>query len=125
MRERINKNLNYDKKEGWFPSFLIESIDRLMLFSSSTNGTSNNCATFEFTPSAVTIYARDGENKEVIGYNDTTIDGTYTTMLNLADLKITLESCQEQYLTMHFGDTKAFVIARGNIKNVVPEVHLV
>jgi hypothetical protein len=49
----------------------------------------------------------------------------YETMLDLNDLKITLESCVESDLTFWFGDKQAIVIARGNIRNVIPEVHLV
>ena len=40
---------------------------------------------------------------------------------DLMDIKNTLETCNEQYLTINFGDSVAIVISRANIKNVIPE----
>ena len=42
-------------------------------------------------------------------------------MVDFNDLKKTLETCTEQYLTIHFGNQQAIVISRGNVKNVIPE----
>ena len=104
---------------------LIQAIDRLLLFASSTNGTAKDDATFEFSNDTLTIFAMDNENREFIPYNNTTIDGTYKTMYNIVELKTVLDGCKEQYITLHFGDEKALVVSRGTIKSVLPEVHLV
>ena len=68
-----------------------------------------------------------GENKETINYNNdvTNIDETYHAILDLIDLKSTLESCSEQYITIKFGDGQAVLVCRANIVFVVPELHLV
>lgn len=123
IRERITKaypycvNINKDA--------LIQAIDRLSLFTSSLNGTSKDIATFEFANDSLTIYAKDGENKEFIPYVKTIGDCDYKGHLNIIELKTILLGCSEPILTINFGDKQAFVVSRGNIKSVLPEAHLV
>lgn len=108
---------------------MLQTINRLLLFNSA--GGSNKevikpYSTFEFNKDSVTIYDINKENKEIVNYNNTLIDceETYTAILDLIELKVTLESCVEPYLNIHFGDHTALVITRGNIANVVPECRL-
>ena len=56
-------------------------------------------------------------------YTNTTceMENNYSALLDLNDLKQTLETCTEQYVTIHFGDSQAVVLSRGNVKNVIPE----
>lgn len=105
---------------------LIQTINRLLLFASTTSNMKNldqpwSC--FEFKKDSVVIYDARKENKEEIYYTNTTpdIDGNYTALLDLTDLRSTLETCAEQYVTINFGDGVAIVISRGNVKNVIPE----
>ena len=42
--------------------------------------------------------------------------------LDLVNFAKIIETCPEQFLTLHFGDNKACVVVRNNIKNVIPEV---
>ena len=63
----------------------------------------------------------DGENKEVIPYDNCTVTSPYKTIFDLSILKTVLNGCQEEFLAMSFGDSKATVISRGTIKTVVPE----
>ena len=67
------------------------------------------------------------EEMETIYYDNdvTSLDEPYTGIFNLTDLRTTLETCNEPYLCMSFGDGAAMVISRGSVKNVVPEVKLV
>lgn len=105
---------------------LIQAIDRLLVFSSQSVGATRSYARFKFGVETLTIKAKDSENEEFIDYLDCSTEvEEYETMLDLNDLKITLESCVESDLTLWFGDKQAIVIARGNIRNVIPEVHLV
>lgn len=101
---------------------LVQTINRLLLFSTRENLVSYS--TFEFKPDELIVYDVNKENKEVIKYHNKTsgITDKYTTILDLNELKITLENCIEQYLTITFGDNTAIVIARPTIKNVVPEI---
>lgn len=105
---------------------LIQSINRLLLFSAGY-GTKENvkpCSTFEFSTDNVTAYDSKKENFEKLTYqNGCTFDGSYSFMINLIDFKTTLDNCTEDYVTLCFGDGKAVVIKRANIINVIPEVH--
>lgn len=104
---------------------LIQTINRLMLFTTTNNGKElvKPNSTFEFKKDSVTIYDVKKENKEEIYYTNTScnIEDTYTAIFDLNDLRATLETCSEQYVTLNFGDSQAAVLVRGNIKNVIPE----
>lgn len=107
---------------------MIQTISRLLLFSSA-NGSRDiykPFCSFEFFADRVVVYDAQKENKEEIYYTNTSCEmsGSYTAILDFNDIKSTLENCVEQYVTMNFGNGQAIVIARGNVKNVVPECHL-
>lgn len=99
---------------------LMETLNRLLLFTNPTLSTFSKCV---FGTDSVTIYSVDGTNNEVISYNNscTAITEPYETILDLNDLKLTLDSCPEEFLTLLFGDGAAFVISRSNVRNVIPE----
>ena len=107
---------------------LIQTINRLMLFTTSNNGKEivKPNSTFEFKKDSVVIYDVKKENKEEIYYTNTScnIEDTYVAILDLNDLRATLETCSEQYVTLNFGDGQAVVLVRGNIKNVIPECRI-
>lgn len=104
---------------------LIQTINRLMLFTTTSNGKEivKPNSTFEFKKDSVVIYDVKKDNKEEIYYTNTScnIEDVYTAILDLNDLRATLETCSEQYVTLNFGDGQAVVLVRGNIKNVIPE----
>lgn len=104
---------------------MIQTINRLTLFNSGKSTFSKPYGKFEFGKDSVTIYDYNKENSEVVDYASGEVAEPYTAMLNLNDLKTTLETCVESHLCINFGDSSAIVISRGNIKNVVPEVKLV
>ena len=107
---------------------LIQTIGRLMLFTTSNNGKEivKPNSTFEFKKDSVVIYDVKKENKEEIYYTNTScnIEDSYVAILDLNDLRATLETCSEQYVTLNFGDGQAVVLVRGNIKNVIPECRI-
>lgn len=124
IRERAFTNYKYSVNLD--KAAFLETINRLALFSSGL-GTKENLkpySVFEFNTGCVTIYDSNRENKEVLDYVNEQVfdDETYVAILDLNDLKATLETCSEQYLTLYFGNHKAFVLSRGNIKNVIPEI---
>ena len=104
---------------------MLQTINRLLLFNSTAGAAKEVIkpySTFEFGKDSVVIYDVNKDNKETINYNNSIIDGeSYTAILDLKEMKVTLESCSEKYLNLNFGDNTAFVIARGHISNVVPE----
>lgn len=105
---------------------LIQTIGRMLLFASTTNNTKNldmPWGTFEFKKDSVVVYDSRKDNKEELYYTNSAsaIEDTYTAMLNLVDLRTTLDSCTEQYVSLNFGDHVALVVARGKVFNVIPE----
>lgn len=107
---------------------LLQTINRLLLFTSlaSSKELVRPFSTFEFKSNEVVIWDGKKENCESIAYvnGDLNIDGSYETILDLTDLKITLETCVESYLNLKFGNTQCIVLSRGNISNVIPEVKM-
>lgn len=108
---------------------LLQTISRLLLFNSTLGSSATTVkpySTFEFGSDSVTVYDVKKENNEVINYNNTVlgIEEPYRAILDLPELKVTLESCSEPYLNIHFGDGQALVISRGNISNIIPECHI-
>ena len=107
---------------------LLQTINRLLLFStgSSAKEVIKPYSTFEFNKDNVTIYDVNKSNKEVIYYNNSILEmqEPYVALLDLTDIKTTLETCNEQYLTINFGDQTAIVVARGHVNNVIPECRM-
>ena len=98
---------------------LLQAINRIMLF--TTTGLTAY-GKFTFGDEAVSIADSRDANEEIIKYSSASnIVDPYEARLDLKDVKLTLENCTEQNITMNFGDKAAFVISRGNIYNVIPE----
>lgn len=122
IRGRANNTYQYSVNID--KNALLQTINRLLLFNNS-NGSVKPYSRFEFMQDAAKVWDVAKVNSEVISYNNTSLQDTYEATFDLTDLKATLESCSEQYLTLSFGDHQAIVLSRGNIKNVIPEVKLV
>lgn len=108
---------------------ILQTINRMLLFNPSSgpaNGAIKPYSTFEFDKDSVTIYDVRKENKELINYNNSVMncEEKYVAILDLSELKVTLESCNEPYLNIHFGDGQALIITRGTISNIIPECHM-
>lgn len=114
-------SVNFNKE------LLLQTINRLLLFTTSTSKELTAYCIFEFNNNEVVVSDMDKENKEIIKYNNdlTNITETYTAIIDLNDLKGTLDTCIEQYVTFKFGDEQAILICRGNVTNVIPELHTV
>ena len=124
IRGRANSNYPYSINLN--KNLLIQTINRLTLFNLSSN-VNKPYGTLEFSNNGVTIYDSHKENSEVVPYENEieSMEEPYVAMLNLSELKTTLETCVEPYLCMSFGNHSAMVISRGNVKNVIPEVKLI
>lgn len=95
---------------------MLQTINRLLLFSS--NRTYGN---FNFGKDSLEI-SFNNASKETINYcNDTHIENEYSSIIDLTDLKLTLENCDEEYITLNFGNERSIVVIRNNIYNVIPE----
>ena len=96
-----------------------------MLFATdTTSGNYKTCSKFTFTNTCCTISDYAEENVEDITYaNEVAADLNYSTMIDLVDIKLALESNNDQYITINFGDHQAIVIAKDNIYTVIPEIN--
>lgn len=105
-------------------NLLIQAINRLTLFNKGLKTSSSNVAKFIFSDSKVTITDDRGENSEIINYLNTDKaleEKPYEAKLDLNDVKLTLGVCDEATLTIKFGTGGAFVVARTNILNIIPQ----
>lgn len=115
---------NYKYSVTFNKELISETINRLLLFTFNSKFL-NASGKFEFNTDFVTITDVSEENKEIIYYNnDTSNVEPYTAILDLNDLKMILDNCTEQYVTVMFGDEQAVLICRGNVVNVIPELHI-
>lgn len=100
----------------------LQAVNRLLIFD-NTGNIAQSIGFFEFEKDTVTIYDKFKVNSEVLSYADTcaALEDSYKAKINLNDLKTTLETCNDQYLTLSFGDGKALVFSKANVKFVIPE----
>ena len=77
-------------------------------------------AIFEFSPidGKVTIWDDNKHNSEELICTGFTGTDPYEVILDLKDLKLTLDTCTDQYVSMSFGDGQAVVLKRLNIYNI-------
>lgn len=118
---RGRANNIYDYSVNIDKNLLLQCINRLALLTSAKN-TLKPYSTFNFSTDKVRIWDVDKENFEDVFYTGSQIAGDYEATLDLLDLKAVVENCTEQYITVNFGDHQAFVVARGCIKNIIPEI---
>lgn len=101
---------------------LIQAVNRLLLFVNLSEP-NKPYGIFNFNSNGFFISDYRNENRESIPYkNSLPTDCDYTMLLDLNDLKLTLDGCVEQTVNINFGDEVAIVVTRGNIYNVIPEV---
>jgi hypothetical protein len=124
IRARANNNYPYSvtiNKEA-----LLGAIGRLLLFTNDKK--IRAYGEFEFNSESVVIRDIKKDNSETIKYDNVTniYDGnSYKLFLDLMDFQVTLESCIEDDINLSFGDGKAVVLTRKNIKNIIPEMRAV
>ena len=129
IRNRANVE-NYPYSITVNKDLLLQAINRLSLFSSGLGSKEiiKPYITLEFTKDYVTIYDVNKENKEVLYFDSSAsnFDSTdpYEVIIDLNELRTTLDTCVEQYLNINFGDDSAIVLSRQNIHNVIPQCSL-
>lgn len=104
-------------------NLLLQAINRMMLFTVGSSRESFKAfGIFEFFGDHVTLMDSNRENQEVVTFSEGSVDSLYCSTLDLQDLKSTLDSCSDTYVTLRFGDEQAVVLARKAVSNVIPEV---
>lgn len=122
IRARVDDT--YENQINISKDALIQTINRLMLFvQNGTREVIRPYSKFEFKKNEVVIWDAKRENCEVVSYvGGEANNSNYVAVIDLTDLKLTLESCTESCVTMKYGNQQAIVISRGNVSNVIPEV---
>lgn len=104
---------------------LAAAISRLMLFTkNSITGQNMRSipATITFTNDDFIITDAQGNTEAVAIKSDTSyVDTSYQMILNVADLKLVLDSCKCADITLNCGNHRSVVITRANISNLLPE----
>lgn len=96
---------------------LLQALSRILLFNDK-----DTIGSFEFSNSAVTIFDTNKDNKETIKYeNDCNTLGSYTMGINLSNFKLILDGVDDEYVTVNFGDHRAVVVLKNNIRDIIPE----
>ena len=100
---------------------LLQAINRLYLFTGDDKIKAKP-AIFEFSPidGKVTVWDDNRHNSEELICTGFTGNDPYEVILDLKDLKLTLDTCTDQYVSMSFGDGQAVVLKRLNIYNILP-----
>lgn len=100
---------------------LLQAINRLCLF---TGDDKAKPAIFDFSKDSLTIWDDNRNNSETLACTGFAGEENYEAILDLKDLKLTLDTCSDQYISLSFGDGKAVVLKRLNIYNVLPVYEL-
>lgn len=105
---------------------LSAAIARLLAFNKNSTAKVDNFNLYaKFTISSEEITIIDTfENCETVSVEGGSIlDGKtdYEMSLNLFDLKLVLDSCKEEYITLNCGNHRTVVINHGTISHVLPE----
>lgn len=123
IRGRANKNYPYNV--SFSKAELNETINRLLLFSStSALNRIKSDSKFVFEYNYVSIYDVTSANVERVFYKTGVLpEGEqYIATFDLNDLKHALDSSEDDFVTFGFGDHAALVISSKSVRHVVPEV---
>lgn len=119
---------SYDHKLVLSTADLSAAISRLMSFTKNSKATSEK-VNMAYLPTVMSI-----ENGELVikdkfeNYETVTIanesysTGDYEMCVNLYDIKLVLDSCQTDHITLNCGNHRSIIITRGPVANLIPEV---
>lgn len=103
---------------------LNAALSRLMLFTKNSIANINMLsipATVSFNATDLTITDKLGNSEVIPVESGSYVDADYSMVLNLADIKLILDSCRDEHITLNCGNHKSVVFTRGNIDNLIPE----
>ena len=119
---------NYDHKLVLDTAELTGAINRLMSFTKNSKNSTEK-VNMAYLPTAVKI--ENGEliiqdkfdNCEPVSIaNESYSAGDYEMYVNLYDLKLVLDSCKADHITLNCGNHRSIVVTRGPVANLIPEV---
>ncbi len=119
---------NYDHKLVLDIAELTGAISRLMAFTKNSKNSTEK-VNMAYLPTAVKI--ENGElvikdkfdNYETVSIaNESFTSGEYEMFVNLYDIKLVLDSCKVDHITLNCGNHRSIVVTRGTVANLIPEV---
>ena len=119
IRQRVNDNYPFTVSVS--KTQLLQTLNRMAIFIKPASKLDPMPAIFEFNNNKIMVWDKNKENCEEV---DCTAVGDveYTCVLDIKDMKLTLDTCNEPYLSICFGNGQAILINRLNIANVLPEL---
>jgi DNA polymerase III sliding clamp (beta) subunit (PCNA family) len=128
--EATKRYLNeaYDHSLVLSTTALSSAINRLMTFTkNSKSGTEK--VNMAYLPTAIKISNGEltledkFENYETVAIeNESHSAGDYEMYVNLYDIKLVLDSCKADHITLNCGNHRSVIISRGTVTNLIPEV---
>lgn len=122
---------SYDHKLVLSTTDLAAAINRLMAFTKNSKATSEK-VNMAYLPTVMSIengelVIKDKfENYETVAIaNESYSSGDYEMCVNLYDIKLVLDSCQTDHITLNCGNHRSIIITRGPVANLIPEVRKV
>jgi hypothetical protein len=119
---------SYDHKLVLSKADLSAAINRLMSFTKNSKATSEK-VNMAYLPTAINIengelVIKDKfENYETVAIaNESYSTGDYEMFVNLYDIKLVLDSCTTDHITLNCGNHRSIVVTRGTVANLIPEV---
>ena len=119
---------NYDHKLVLSTADLSAAINRLMSFTKNSKAASEK-VNMAYLPTAMNIengelVIKDKfENYETVSIaNESFSTGNYEMYVNLYDIKLVLDSCKTDHITLNCGNHRSIVVTRGTVANLIPEV---
>ncbi len=119
---------SYDHKLVLSKADLSAAINRLMSFTKNSKATSEK-VNMAYLPTAISIengelVIKDKfENYETVAIaNESYSTGDYEMFVNLYDIKLVLDSCTTDHITLNCGNHRSIVVTRGTVANLIPEV---
>lgn len=100
------------------------ALARLMQFTKNSSSKINIMTVYvkiEFTNDEITISDAFGNSEVVMIENGSYVGTAYDMSIKLFDLKLVLDACKDQHITMNCGNNRSVVLHRGNISNLIPE----
>ena len=100
---------------------LSQALSRLLLFNTARDDNNKDFGTIKFESDKISIFDSKEENKEEIDVLNSNLTDTYESSIDINNLKAIIDNCNEDVLLFSFGNSKSFVLSRGNIINLIPE----
>lgn len=120
VRNRANDD--YDYSVVFNKSYLMQAVNRMLLFDGGEK--LNRYLNITFNEYHAILCSYDNSNEEEVIYeNEIEMGGEeYHMSIDANDLKLTLASCNDNYVNLSFGNHQAVTISCHNIINILSEL---